>query len=316
MTGIVSLLPSATEWVCALGLEDRLVGVTFECDAPAGVREGRAVVVDGLPTRTADGTPLPPGEIDALVRARLAAGQPLYTLDAGTVRALGPDVVLTQDLCAVCALPAEAARDAVALLGEPARVVTLDPHTLDDVLAGATAVAAACGVPDAGQRLHAGLRRRLDAVSAAVRGRPRPRVLVLEWTDPPFVAGHWVPDVVDAAGAEPVLADRGGRSTTTTWEQVGGRRRRRRPRRAVRRRARRGTGPGPRRPAPPARRARRCGPSPPGTSSPGRARGSSTASRRSPRPGTRARAGPGTTSSRWSDRAPDPGGGGSRTPGD
>jgi iron complex transport system substrate-binding protein len=220
VTGIVSLLPSATEWVCALGLEDRLVGVTFECDAPAGVREGRAVVVDGLPTRTADGTPLPPGEIDALVRARLAAGQPLYTLDAGTVRALGPDVVLTQDLCAVCALPGEAARDAVALLGEPARVVTLDPHTLDDVLAGATAVAVACGVPDAGQRLHARLRRRLDAVSAAVRGRPRPRVLVLEWTDPPFVAGHWVPDVVDAAGAEPVLADRGGRSTTTTWEHV------------------------------------------------------------------------------------------------
>jgi iron complex transport system substrate-binding protein len=218
--GIVSLLPSATEWVCSLGLDDRLVGVTFECDAPAGVREGRAVVVDGLPTRDAEGRPLAPGAIDALVRERVAAGLPLYTLDAGTVRALVPDVVLTQDLCAVCALPANAAREAVALLGEPAEIVLLDPHTLGDVLDGAVAVAAACGVPSAGERLRSDLQGRLDAVAAGVRGRTRPRVLVLEWTDPPFVAGHWVPDMIVAAGAEPVLTVPGGRSTTTTWEQV------------------------------------------------------------------------------------------------
>jgi len=218
VAGIVSLLPSATEWVWALGLGDRLVGVTFECDAPAGVRDDRAVVVDGLPTRDAHGRPLAPGAIDALVRERLAAGLPLYTLDAGTVRALAPDVVLTQDLCAVCALPADAARAAVG----PADVVTLDPHTLADVLAGAVAVASACGAPDAGHRLRDQLQDRLDAVAAAVRARPRPRVLVLEWTDPPFIAGHWVPDLVLAAGAEPVLAVPGGRSVTATWEQVAG----------------------------------------------------------------------------------------------
>jgi iron complex transport system substrate-binding protein len=202
----------------ALGLGDRLVGVTFECDAPADVRDGRAVVVDGLPTRDGHGRPLAPGAIDALVRERLAAGLPLYTLDAGTVRALAPDVVLTQDLCAVCALPADAARAAVG----PADVVTLDPHTLADVLAGAIAVASACGAPDAGRRLRDQLQDRLDAVAAAVRARPRPRLLVLEWTDPPFVAGHWVPDLVLAAGAEPVLAVPGGRSVTATWEQVAG----------------------------------------------------------------------------------------------
>jgi iron complex transport system substrate-binding protein len=218
--GIVSLLPSSTEWVCALGLDDKLVGVTFECDSPTGVRDGRAVVVDGLPTRDDDGRALTPGAIDALVRRRLSAGLPLYHLDVDAVRALAPDVVVTQDLCAVCALPADAARDAVALLGEPADVVPLDPHTLPDVLAGAVAVAVACGAADAGERLRAELQQRLDAVAAAVEGRPSPRVLVLEWTDPPFVAGHWVPDLVVAAGGDPVLAVPGGRSTTTSWEAV------------------------------------------------------------------------------------------------
>ena len=217
MPGIVSLLPSATEWVCALGLGGELAGVTFECDAPAGVREGRAVVVQGMPAHDAGGRLLEPGEVDTLVRERIAVGEPLYTLDAAAVRVIAPDVVLTQDLCAVCALPADAARAAVG----PAHVVTLDPHTLAEVLDGAVAVGRACGVPDRGIALRAGLQERLDAVRAATTdGAGRPRVLVLEWTDPPFVAGHWVPDMVIAAGGEPVLAVPGGRSTTATWEQV------------------------------------------------------------------------------------------------
>jgi iron complex transport system substrate-binding protein len=211
----VSLLPSATEWVCALGLDGDLRGVTFECDEPAGVVEGRAVVVQGLPTAG-----LEPGGVDALIRARLAAGEPLYTLDTDALAAIAPDVVLTQDLCAVCALPADAVERACELVGSPATVVRLDPHTLEDVLDGALDVAAACGVPERGKALRSTLRARLDAVAAAVRGRPRPRVLVLEWTDPPFVAGHWVPDMVAAAGAEPLLAAPGTRSTTTTWARV------------------------------------------------------------------------------------------------
>jgi iron complex transport system substrate-binding protein len=218
--GIVSLLPSATEWVFALGLDADLRGVTFECDEPAGVAQGRAVVVHGLPTADADGRPLDPGAVDALVRDRLAAGEPLYILDTATLAKIAPDVVLTQDLCAVCALPADAAREACELVGNPADVVTLDPHTLGEVLDGATAVGAACGVPDRGERLRERLTERLDAVAAGVRGLERPRVLVLEWTDPPFVAGHWVPELVSAAGAEPLLAVPGGQSTTATWDAV------------------------------------------------------------------------------------------------
>src|SRR5919199_361404 len=147
--GIVSLLPSATEWVCALGLDADLRGVTFECDHPSGVARGRAVVVQGLPTAG-----LEPGAIDALVRERLAAGEPLYTLDTAALAAIAPDVVLTQDLCAVCALPADAAREACELVGNPAQLVTLDPHTLGAALDGATAAAGACGGPAPGQSLQ------------------------------------------------------------------------------------------------------------------------------------------------------------------
>ncbi len=220
MPGIVSLLPSATEWVCALGLDGDLRAVTFECDEPAGVARGCAVVVHGLPATDADGRPLDPGAVDALVRARLAGGEPLYTLDPDALAAIAPDVVLTQDLCAVCALPADAVEQACELVGSPAAVVRLDPHTLDDVLDGALHVAAACGVPERGQALRSALRARLDAVADAVRGRPRPRVLVLEWTDPPFVAGHWVPELVTAAGGDPVLAAPGGRSIAVGWPEV------------------------------------------------------------------------------------------------
>ncbi|WP_088316381.1 ABC transporter substrate-binding protein [Kineosporia sp. R_H_3] len=215
MPRIVSLLPSTTEWVHALGLESDLVGVTFECDTPPDPRVGRAVVVGGLDTAG-----LAPGEIDALVRAKVAAGEDLYTLDTDAMARLAPEVVLTQDLCRVCALPADAAREAVERIGCPGTVLTFDPHTLAEVLDGATEVAAACGAADAGTALRAALQARLDAVSLGVAARPRPRVLVLEWTDPPFVAGHWVPDLVAAAGGVPVLARAGERSVPASWDDV------------------------------------------------------------------------------------------------
>ena len=215
MPRIASLLPSATEWVYALGLDDDLVAVTFECDHPAQARTDKQVVVGGLDTSGST-----PAEIDAAVRARAEAGEDLYTLDEQALTALVPDVVLTQDLCRVCALPAGAVEQALDAVGCPGTVVTLDPHRLDDVLRGALDVAVACGLPERGQALHARLRARLDAVTRQVAGRPRPRVLVLEWTDPPFLAGHWVPDLVEAAGAEPVLASPGDRSTTCTWDDV------------------------------------------------------------------------------------------------
>jgi iron complex transport system substrate-binding protein len=191
--------------------------VTFECDFPAGVRTRHPVVVHGLPTEG-----LPPGEIDAMVRARVEAGEPLYTLDTDALARIAPDVVVTQDLCRVCALPADDVASAIDLVGCPSQLVTLDPHRLGDVLDGAVALAAAVGVEDSGRRLRGELSARLDRVADRLRGLRSPRVLVLEWTDPPFLAGHWVPDMVAAAGGEAVLADPGGRSVTTTWPALGG----------------------------------------------------------------------------------------------
>jgi iron complex transport system substrate-binding protein len=211
----VSLLPSATEIVYALGASDRLVGVTFECDHPASARTDHAVVVGGQDTAA-----MTPAEIDASVRARAAAGEDLYTLHEGALRGLDPDLVLTQDLCRVCALPSDVVDDALAHLGCSADVVALDPGSLDEVLDTVRTVGDALGVPDRAADVVAGLRQRLDAVAARVAGRPRPRVVVVEWVDPPFVAGHWVPDLVTAAGGTEVCGRPGARSVTTTWADV------------------------------------------------------------------------------------------------
>lgn len=214
---IVSLLPSATEIVFALGLGDELVGVTFECDHPPDPRAERAVVVGGLDT---DG--LAPEAIDALVRAKVAAGADLYRLDDSRFRACDPTHVLTQDLCRVCALPAGDADAALARLGCTAEVTTLDPHTLDDVLATISEVGDVLAVPERAAALVEGLRRRTTAVAERVVGRERPAVFVLEWQEPPFLSGHWVPDLVVAAGGEPMLSEPGGRSVPTDWETIRG----------------------------------------------------------------------------------------------
>jgi iron complex transport system substrate-binding protein len=206
---IVSLLPSATEIVYALGLGDDLVGVTFECDEPATARLDKTVVVGGRDT-----SGMTPGEIDDYVKA---AGPELYTLRAGALGGLDPELILTQDLCRVCALPAGPVEDALRHLGCRADVVSLDPHTLDDVLGTILEVGARAGVPHRSESLVRTLRDRLAQVSAAVAGRARPRVTVVEWVDPPFSAGHWVPDLVGAAGGEAVGAHPGVRSAETTW---------------------------------------------------------------------------------------------------
>ena len=212
---VVSLLPSATEIVHALGAGDRLVGVTFECDHPAAARTDAVVVVGG--TDTAGMTP---AEIDASVRTRAAAGEDLYTLHEGALRDLDPDLVLTQDLCRVCALPSDVVDDALAHLGCSADVLALDPPSLDDVLGTVLRVGDVLGVPDRAAVVVGALRARLAAVAEAVAGRGRPRVVVVEWVDPPFVAGHWVPDLVSAAGGTEVCGRPGARSVTTTWAHV------------------------------------------------------------------------------------------------
>ncbi|GAA2580542.1 cobalamin-binding protein [Winogradskya consettensis] len=212
---LVSLLPSATEIVYALGLGDDLVGVTFECDEPPSARTDKTVVVGGRDTRG-----MTPGDIDAYVKGRMAAGEDLYTLHAGALASLAPDLILTQDLCRVCALPSDHVEDALDHLGCHSDVLSLDPHTLEDVLATITEVGRRAGVPARAATLVADLRARLAAIATAVEGRRRPRVAIVEWVDPPFAGGHWVPDLITAAGGEPVAARAGQRSIETTWSTL------------------------------------------------------------------------------------------------
>jgi len=212
---LVSLLPSATEIVYALGLGDDLVGVTFECDEPPSARAEKTIVVGGRDTKG-----MTPGEIDRYVRDQLAAGADLYTLHAQALAELRPELILTQDLCRVCALPTDHVEDALGYLGCQADVVSLDPHTLAEVLDSIVEVGRRTGVADRASALVASLRSRLAAVTDAVAGLKRPRVALVEWVDPPFTAGHWIPDLITAAGGEPVAARPGAPSVQTTWEEI------------------------------------------------------------------------------------------------
>jgi iron complex transport system substrate-binding protein len=213
---IDSLLPSATEIVFALGLDDQLAGVSFECDYPPAARSVPVVSGTALPT---DGS-LTAEEIDAEVSARVAAGDSIYTLDDARIRAIDPDVILAQDLCRVCAVPSGAVEEALEVIGCHAEVVSLDPGRLDQVIDCIGLVGRATGTEHAAEVLVAQLRARVAAVRRRVDGRQRPRVLVLEWPDPPFNAGHWVPDMVEAAGGMPILSVPGQRSRRLTWEEI------------------------------------------------------------------------------------------------
>lgn len=210
---VVSLLPSATDVLTALGAGDALVGVTFECDVAPGLAP-RVVSSTTLPEG------LPPAEIDAHVSAAAAAGEDLYRLHTDALADLDADLVITQDLCAVCAVDAGTVGEALTHLGTDADVLTLDPRTLDDVLDSVTTVGAAVGREEAAAALVLDLRARLDDVARRVAGRPRPRVVVLEWTDPPFGPGHWIPEMVELAGGECVLGWPGERSRPTTFDDV------------------------------------------------------------------------------------------------
>jgi iron complex transport system substrate-binding protein len=212
---LVSLLPSATEIVYALGLGDELVGVTFECDEPPYARSEKTIVVGGRDTRG-----MTPGEIDSYVRAQLAAGADLYTLHARALADLAPDLILTQDLCRVCALPSDQVEDALEYLGCHADVLSLDPHSLSEVLDTISAVGERAGVPERADRLLSELNARLVSIVKNVAGRPRPKVAVVEWVDPPFTAGHWIPDLIRTAGGQPVAARSGERSVRTSWDAI------------------------------------------------------------------------------------------------
>lgn len=212
---IVSLLPSATEIICALGLGDQLVGVTHECDFPSFVRRLPKV------TRTLIPTDAPSYEIDHLVRERLRTGSALYTLDLPTLERLRPDLIVTQALCDVCAVAEEEVSKAACMLPGNPRVINLEPKTLTQVFASIRKVAQAAGVECIAEQVIQGLKARIESVvSRTAELQKRPRVTLLEWLNPPFSCGHWSPELVRLAGGVEGLGREGIPSRTLQWEEV------------------------------------------------------------------------------------------------
>ena len=211
---IVSLVPSATELLFALGVGDDVCAVTHECDYPAEAL--------GLPKITRDiiGPGLPPAEIDRAVRELTEQGRSIYELDEAMLRSLAPELIVTQALCAVCAVSYDDVR-AIADRMDPApEVISLDPHTVGEVLGDVRTLAGATGAKDAGVDLVQDAAARIDRVRLAVRDAPPVSVAALEWLDPVFVAGHWTPQLIEYAGGIDLFGLPGEHSATRTWEEV------------------------------------------------------------------------------------------------
>ena len=211
---IVSLVPSATETLFALGLGDEVIAVTHECDWPPEALDRpkitRDLIEPGLSAR----------EIDAAVRERTDRGESIYELDAARLADLEPDLIVTQALCAVCAVSYDDVRAVAERIPSRPRVIALDPNTIGEALGDVRTLAEATDRRDEGVALVHDASMRIDRVRLAVRAARRPRVAALEWLDPPFVAGHWTPQLVDYAGGEDVLGLAGEPSEVTSWELV------------------------------------------------------------------------------------------------
>jgi iron complex transport system substrate-binding protein len=211
---IVSLVPHATELLFALGLGDDVVAVTHECDHPAPALELPRVTRDRLPPG------LSAGEIDAAVRASVAGEGTIYELDTELLHELEPDLIVTQELCPVCAVTYdEVVKEAEQIVSCP-KVIALDPKTIGETMGDIRTVAAATGARDAALDLVARQRARIDRVRVAVKDAERPTVAAVEWFDPVFIAGHWTPQLIELAGGIDVLGFAGEHSEQTTWEAV------------------------------------------------------------------------------------------------
>ena len=211
---IVSLVPSATEMLFALGVGPDLIAVTHECDYPEAARELPKITRDVLPAG------LTAAEIDAAVKERTLAGESIYELDTELLRDLRPDLIVTQALCSVCAVSYDDVRAVAEEIESHPRVIALDPHTIGEVLGDARTLAQATDRRDAAVELVRDAAARIDRVRLAVRGARRPRVVALEWLDPPFAAGHWTPQLIDYAGGEDVLGFAGENSEERSWAEV------------------------------------------------------------------------------------------------
>ncbi|WP_419942685.1 cobalamin-binding protein [Candidatus Palauibacter sp.] len=230
---IVSLLASGTEIVDALGLGGCLVGISHECDHPPCLLDRPRVSRPRFDPRG-----LSSGEIDAAVRRAMADHGSVYEIDGQVLDELDPDIIITQAVCEVCAVPTGGVREVLGARGIEAEVVSLDAHTIGEILASLEQVARAAGQPEVSRGPAGSLRARLDAVREAVRGTGRPRVLGIEWLDPPFAPGHWVPEMIDLAGGRNLIGEAGRPSRETTWERGRGSRSGRAPHHALRLRAR------------------------------------------------------------------------------
>jgi iron complex transport system substrate-binding protein len=215
---VAALFPAATDIVVALGAADQLVAVTHACSLPRGATGVRRVTRSHVP----DGTP---GEVDRAVSDLAAAGAPLYALDEAALAAAAPDVILTQGVCDVCAVSEDDVRAVAARLDPRLKIVSLRASTVEGVLTDIATVGAAAGLPDEASELVAGLRSRIRGVHDRLEhaGPPRRAVVVIEWTDPPFGAGHWVPDMVRRAGGVDLVGQAGMPSRRVTPQEVSGR---------------------------------------------------------------------------------------------
>lgn len=216
MTRIVTLLPSATEVVAALGLGDQLVGISHECDYPSRVVAGKPVV-----TRSAIPHGLTAQEIDRVVSERIHRGESLYTLNFELLESLQPDVIITQELCEVCAVSAPIVRDAICRLSSAPQLISLEPTNISEIFETLRTVANAVGVPERAEKTIAEFNARLVQFEKRLRRAVvRPRVYVMEWLLPPFSAGHWVPEMVEYAGGIEMLGQAGETSRRLEWESI------------------------------------------------------------------------------------------------
>lgn len=213
---IASLLASATEIVCALDLEDRLVAISHECDYPPHVLDRPRVSRPRF-----DPTGLDGAAIDRAVRDAMAIHGSVYVVEEERLRQVAPDLLLTQAVCEVCAVPTPLVQHATRVLHRHAQVLSLDAHTLDGILASIEVVGAAAGVANRAADVVARLRARIAAIAERVGGAPRPRVLAVEWLEPPFTPGHWGPEMVTLAGGHNLVGVAGARSQETSWEALG-----------------------------------------------------------------------------------------------